>query len=623
MRPNAWNPLAVLAVLGVLSLAVACGGGTDTGDDGGQDGASGSPDAAAGDAAAPSDAASPDGGTVDVAALDTPSPADAGGDARPENCPADCPADLCQPVSGRCLRCGTNDDCLRGEWCREGACSRTLCVPGQSACEGVAVKLCGDDGMSYGEPVACPDGEACTAGECLPFVCTPGDNFCEDLQIRECNEVGTGWLEYPCQPGAVCRGDEGCVPYRNTILLIFDTSGSMDAAPFDIGGGACICPSGCPSIPYPACEKPLCPRSKLGLSKYAFTQLFSIIPTGNLHFVMTRFPQRVSRTQGACGDMFGTGHYQVTLDISNPQANSDWITGDDGSHAPADGSWFDQYAHEVVSVPFPTTEEEDTLALARVWMDFDEVMSPTGEVCTADDQCPAGFCDPDPDAPGQKVCFRHSNPELRATGNTPLGKSLFYAGEYIRKYVAVDGKACTADADCANVNYRCGPDGTCFDPLGHCRKVTVILFTDGVEEPATASSSFFNPRVQAKRMRYGLSCQIDADCGTDASCDAGICAGYPRVNGTGGSPPRPNDPEPSRLETYRGTPLEVTTHVIDLGEGEGTENNRLIADEGGGRYFSVHAGNPSELIQTLRNVTDIKQTLVCVPRFPAGYVPEE
>ena len=617
--------LAYFALSLALSLALAaCGGATSAAPD---DTAAAAVDARADGTAPDADDArdaAPPAADVPAAAPDVAAADEGGGPQGP--CPADCPAALCQEVSGRCLACVATDDCLRGEWCRDGACVRTLCVPGDAVCEGFDRKTCAADGERYAAPEPCPDDERCTGGDCLPVVCAPGETRCAELQLEECNPAGTGWSRSQCQPGAVCRGEEGCVPFKNTLLLVFDTSGSMGEPPMgmNIGQPVCICPDdpanpndGCPKLAYPACEKPLCPRTKLGLAKYIFTQIFSIISTRDLHFVMTRFPQQVTRSAGDCTDMFGVGHYQIGIDVQH-----DFMSLDDGAHVTEDGGWYDQQLDQILCVGYPRTDDEDTFAEARRWMDFDEQVGPTFEPCVIDDDCRAGWCDTDP-ASGDRVCYRHSNPELRGISGTPLGHSLFYAAEYIRKYVAPEGKACATDADCNNVDYHCGPDGTCFDPLAHCRSVTVVLFTDGLEDPATSPSDFFNPRVQAKRMRYGLSCEVDTDCGEGAVCSGHVCDGYPRPNGSAGSPPHPFDPEPKRLYTYSERPLQVVTHVIDFGDGQGATTNRLIADDGGGRFFGVGADNPQAFIDALLNVTDIKQSLVCTPRFPPGYVPAE
>ena len=46
----------------------------------------------------------------------------------------------------------------------------------------------------------------------------------------------------------------------------------------------------------------------------------------------------------------------------------------------------------------------------------------------------------------------------------------------------------------------------------------VVLFTDGGETQWPFTNSYFNPAVQAKRLRYGLSCQSDDDCSAIPFC---------------------------------------------------------------------------------------------------------
>lgn len=519
-------------------------------------------------------------------------------------CGLTCPPALCDAVAGRCLACTTGDDCLSGEWCHDGRCDRTFCVPGMSDCDpdGGGRITCLADGAAYGAPVACPEGTLCSRGECKAPICTPGETHCAEYFVEECSATGTEWLRTSCPPGEVCLG-EGCVPFRNNMVLIFDTSGSMGGG-MGMASVPCDCPSGCAALPYPSCEKALCPRTPLGMAKRTFGQLFGVIDKRRIQLVMTRFPQRVSESQGGCDDMLGTGHYQVSMSATS----SDWITGDDGrTHITPEGSWFDAYVHEILCAGAPATLEDDGFAAATQWMDFDEQVGAVGAPCTTDAECPAGWCAPD--TFGTERCWRHTNPELRATGNTPLGRSLFYAGEYIRKYVDVEGLPCTADEECRNANFGCSASGKCHDPIGHCRSTTVILFTDGVEEPATTTSDFFNPIVQAKRMRYGLDCAYPSDCNEGATCDDGTC------EPTSGHAPfvRPTDPEPGQLLGYGGRVIQVTTHVVDMSQGEGSVNNSAIAEAGGGQYFSVSTGEPSALLGALLSVTDIKAR-TCIPQ---------
>ena len=114
-------------------------------------------------------------------------------------------------------------------------------------------------------------------------------------------------------------------------------------------------------------------------------------------------------------------------------------------------------------------------------------------------------------------CVVTTNAELRAVGATPIGKSLFYASEYLRHFVLVEGQFCEEDADCASSNHSC-VDGQCHDEFAYCRENVIVLFSDGAETENVHIDDFFHPRVQAKRLFYGLGCQTDADCLSGAMC---------------------------------------------------------------------------------------------------------
>ncbi len=192
-----------------------------------------------------------------------------------------------------------------------------------------------------------------------------------------------------------------------------------------------------------------------------------------------RFPQ----TGGQCG---------VSCSCTSGGYSGDsTIKGDGNAQMVVDSSsWFWNNVNQIMCVAFPKASGEQTKAAIGKWMDNVQ------------------------DA---------ANPELRATGGTPIGKSLFYIGEYIRNKVVVDGKACKVDDDCGNANYACDLSackdatcqGACKDAARSCRDTIVILFTDGGE---TSSNSYFGPWIQAKRMAMGLGCATDADCVGDASC---------------------------------------------------------------------------------------------------------
>ena len=527
-------------------------------------------------------------------------------------CGADCPEGYCDAVKGVCLVCDEEVGCaIPNHWCKDGMCVETLCIPGTKTCESdVIAKTCAEDGEAWIEE-SCPESLICAVGECQEVICIPGESYCEKGLLTKCDPKGVAWVGIPCPPGQGCFKDK-CELIRHNLLVIFDTSGSMasigmlDAVPCICGGQ-----SNCQAQPFPNCEDPDCPMSKLGLSKHVFNKFFEAENINNVHIVLTHFPQRVKSPPTLnCNDLFsfGRGWYGFGM------MDSDMITGDDNSHVTEDGGWFDQNIHEVLSVPFPTTWGEDNLDDLKLWVNFDEAVGGTDEPCNSKADCPSGFCAPQEET-GDMVCWYHTDPELRALTGTPLGRSLFYAGEIYRKQVMPNGKSCLSDSDCRNRNYYCSKDGTCKDPFAHCRSNMILMFTDGVESPETSVTEFFNPRVQAKRLRYGLGCTVDEDCFNEAVCLNGRCSGYPQPYTGGGSVP-PNTDTPWRLEDYRGEPIQVTTHVIDLSSGEGEMANKNVADDGGGTYYHADELDPDDLLEIMVTLLDPKQNLMeCIPVY--------
>ena len=513
---------------------------------------------------------------------------------------------VCLP--GEALDCDdqnpcTEDDCLADTGCWHlpldgAACPGGLCIGDTCCVPDCGGKECGTDSCGGGCGV-CPEGLACGAGACQPVICEPGASSCEDFMVKECDPMGVGWNKYPCPPGFACTPDQ-CLPLKSNLLVIFDTSSSM----WSIGLGdtvPCICAS-CPPKPFPACEDPLCPRTRLGLSKYVFNQFFEADTVSLVNVVLTQFPVRIKYPPVLeCNNLFafGCGWYGIDFMASN------FMTGDDGSHETVDGGWYDQYLYEILAVPFPQAWWEPSLEIAQSWMDFDEAVGPTAEACTGPADCPGGFC---ADNQGQQVCWYHTNPELRALSNTPLGRSMFYAGEYYRRYVYMEGRTCVTDGDCANVNYYC-KDGACHDPYRACRPNQILLFTDGEENPETSTTVFHNPRVQAKRFRYGLCCETDDDC-FDAACTNGICD-----PGTGSLPDQ--DEVPCRLFAPNGEPIQVTTHVIDLSaSGDGAGTNQLIAKNGGGSFYDASNLDPEDILAQMLLLIDLEEeTDNCIPEY--------
>ncbi len=518
-----------------------------------------------------------------------------------------CPDGYCDEDSGTCTWCDDLVQCLSAiQWCKDNQCVETLCVPGKQVCKDATTKqVCGEEGESW-EETPCEEGEACAAAVCQPVICEPGIQTCEDYMVKECDPNGVGWFKYQCQPSFGCFLDQ-CLPLKSNLLVIFDTSSSM----WSIGFGdmvPCICGS-CLTQPFPACEDPLCPRSRLGLSKYIFNQFFEAQEIKSVNVMVHHFPMRIKNPPVLeCNNMFAFGRGWYGIDMMS----SDEITGDDGGNVAADGSYYDQNLHEILAVPFPQTWWEPSLEMAQSWVDFDEAVGPTEEPCSGPANCPGGFCASND---GEMVCWYHTNPELRALSGTPLGRSMFYAGEYYRKYVYMEGRPCVADGDCANMNYYC-EDGTCHDPYRKCRPNQILIFTDGEESPATTTSEFRNPRVQAKRFRYGLCCENDDGCFEGSVCDGGICDDYDKPNGGGGGSLFITD-TPCRLEAANGEPIQVTTHVIDLSSGAGgAGNNKQIADDGGGVFYSATDLDPDDILAQMLLLIDVKENItMCIPEF--------
>ncbi len=525
-------------------------------------------------------------------------------------CGPACPEGFCDKVKG-CLACGENSICtIPNHWCREGMCVETLCIPTSKQCLSDEIaQVCGEDGEAWVDET-CENEMVCAVGVCSEVICTPGEATCEGGKLVKCDPKGVAWVTIPCPPGQGCF-KESCEPLRHNLLLIFDTSGSMASIGF-MDQVPCICgnQAQCPAKPFPYCEDSACPMSKLGLSKHVFNKFFEVEKINSVHLVLTHFPQRIKYPPAqSCNDLFsfGRGWYGFGM------TDSDFLTGDDNSHVTEDGGWFDKYLYEILSVPFPTSWEQENLEELKLWVNFDEAVGATTEPCTQKADCPGGFCGVAQES-GDKVCWYHTDPELRALTGTPLGRSLFYAGEIYRKQIMPNGKSCQTDADCANRNYYCTTKGICKDPFAHCRGNMILMFTDGVESPETQLGDFFNPRIQAKRFRYGLGCQVDADCGPEATCGNGVCGGYPHPNSGGGSIPG-NKQEPWRLLDYNGDPIAITTHVIDLSGGEGADPNKALADDGGGTYYHADL-DPNELLDQMVSLLDIKENLMeCLPEY--------
>ncbi len=537
--------------------------------------------------------------------------------------PLDLPTSEVPPGDVGHIPCTNGDECSPfGLVCnlQEGFCTSVVCEAGEVTCSTPqAVQTCSADGLSY-ETENCPEGQGCAEGACAPVVCAPGTQRCQKGKQVLCHTSGTLEVELPCAEGRQCLEGE-CRPILHNVIMLFDTSASMGDC-LDQDGQAYqeCCPAGCPAD-WPVCETYEMPLSKLGHSKRVFKDFFES-PSGSsaAGYALLSFPQTEAPGHSFCY----SGYWYDQMSIS----------GDDESHQVSPGGWFDQNMEQVVRVPIAPTWEHSNLDELTSWVDFSET--------------------------------QNIDPELRASGATPLGKSMFYAGEYIRLHVLVEGKPCTQDSDCGSRNYFCN-DGACHDPLGHCRLTLLLVFTDGGESSFTSVEEFFNPVTQARRMKFGLDCQSDADCTGGAGCLGGYCQRFPQygapcvaeadcdpgsycqegvclkpgfewpqnagVCAKNGGACLTNKPEcPDMFETckpvdgkvadaakhlygYDDKPIEVTTHVIDVSTTP--ESSKMVAAHGGGRHFSVNLAKTDVLLDVLFKMTDIKFGVECIaPETP-------
>ena len=323
-----------------------------------------------------------------------------------------------------------------------------------------------------GDASSAADSEADTSADAASDAdatfCVPGTTTCEGAKLATCLGDGGGYSVSACYPGNICLAGK-CTPVAANLIIAFDTSGSMSTDVEKPGGGP-VCTGNYTT--WPKCEYQ--PQfgdgcTRIGVSKSVFKKALAKLDDQTTHLALFKFPQTLDGSFSSCD----SGGY----------SGADTLTGDtDAQDVSTATTWYTKNLSQILCVPYPKIAGFDSKGAINLWMDGKET--------------------------------KGTDPELRADGGTPIGKTLFYIGEYLRNYVIVDGKACTVDADCGSVNYQCDT-GKCVDLARSCRDTVVVLFTDGGE---TSSLDYFGPWIQAKRMSIGLGCQTDADCANGATC---------------------------------------------------------------------------------------------------------
>ncbi|MBR59352.1 MAG: hypothetical protein CMH54_15215 [Myxococcales bacterium] len=602
-------------VLGVFCLCLlffACGSTAGTGD-------SGSDDQGAVDITDPSDP-----GTEDTQAGD----ADSGTASDPGAGDAELPVDT-----------GTGCICPPTKHCTEdGECEDDICLKGGATCESLSErKVCNEDGSAF-ELFLCPEATICFLGECIEPICDPeGPAVCENGQRKECNSLGVDYNYFDCPGGTSCV-DGTCVPIQPNVIFIVDSSASMNwmnpegSYPDDCTGETC------PPWNWPDCDDPENPSTRLGKVKKALQNVLISPEAGNLRLALQRFPQLfyIPSLLGSSGPTCA-GSPLWGLDKFSPDNTVVHLEHAIDANAMAGSS-----LSQIMPVPFNVDEESTHDEIMR-WVDFDHTYTPTGETCGILTQCTDYNTEM---ACHEGECVTMAEPELRAMGNTPLGRSLFYAGEYFRHMVVLEGQACTEEADCGSPHYDC-VDGVCTDPFRACRPNVIILLTDGVESLDVWPDKFFYPLVQAKRLHYGLGCSSDADCMNGATCDQGVCSAselndpekvchltdvpctshsqctdfpYPcggtastcsgKCEETGAG--FTDDVGANVLRDATGEPISVTVNVVDVSSI--VNSNSILAKHGGGQYLHVDVNDVSSIIEAITPLLDIKaDPEICAP----------
>ncbi len=141
----------------------------------------------------------------DVIAADGTSPEEAGGTCVPKCGGKQCGDSGCPGYS--CGYCGA------GMFCDEQfACALGVCTPDKGKCIEGGLSVCAKDGLSWLDPVACPEGQSCQDNACIPdeLTCDEGQTRCFDGMVEECDALGAWGPGAPCPESKVCV-DGQCV----------------------------------------------------------------------------------------------------------------------------------------------------------------------------------------------------------------------------------------------------------------------------------------------------------------------------------------------------------------------------------------------------------------------------
>ena len=444
-----------------------------------------------------------------------------------------------------------------------------------------------------------------------------------------CDGAGDAVQGY-CPPGDACQ-DRACAPLEGNVIVIMDTSGSMNYMPGRRFFANQCTEADCPPWTFPSCDDPDAPETRIGSAKVAIQRFVESPSADGFRIALQRFP---SIPKGDDAPNCNAGYWASTApELGLPSI----VTGDTGARSTVEGGWLSQHLDEILVAPFASSGDRGSLLR---WVDWREETEPSAIACLGDADCPESLC-------LEGLCHTTTNPELRAIGGTPLGKSLFYAGEIFRHRALIEGRTCTTDPDCASPHHSC-IEGTCTDPLRRCRPNAIVVFTDGVESDNLQLDDFFHPRVQAKRLFVGLGCNSNSQCANSTLCESGRCRipdeALPWARETSvctsgefsceNDAQCPNacrnttvgdcastcetsdvvfvtDDASDRLVGLDGAQLSIRVHIVDVSGRD--DSNQLIAAFGGGSHKSVDAADPAAIANALNEVLrDLKSTTRCL-----------
>ena len=195
-------------------------------------------------------------------------------------------------------------------------------------------------------------------------VCNAGETKCVGSKLATCGVYEDGYIETNCFPGTTCSEGK-CVPVSNNLIIVFDTSGSMNATV-----------SGCQASgqTWPSCD-PAKKCTRMDVSKQVFKSALAKIDDKVTRMAMFRFPQRLyKKSTATCMSGYYSGLSSVSGETSPGPKNQQFVD--------ANSSWYWLSLKETLCVPFPSDGKAKTKEAIKKWMDGTEKIQSSGGACS-------------------------------------------------------------------------------------------------------------------------------------------------------------------------------------------------------------------------------------------------